>query len=67
MRIQRLDLNTENQDENSHARSENSEDNREAQKSNSEVSETIYIDIRSVRENSESVKHTSIQKISQYK
>ena len=64
--IQRLGLNTENQDENSHTRSENSENNREAQNSDSEASETIHVDIRSVRENSESVKHASIQKMSWY-
>ena len=62
--IQRLGLNTENQDENSHMRSENSEDNEKAQNSDSEVSETIHIDTISVRENSESVEHASIQKMS---
>ena len=39
--------------------SDNSEDNKEAQNSDSEVSETIYVHLRSVRENSESVKQNS--------
>ena len=65
--IQRLGFNTENQDKNFHVRSENSEDNEEAQNSESEASETIHVDIKLVRENSESVEHASTQKISQYK
>ena len=65
-KVQRLGLNTENQDKNSHMRSENSENDREAQNSDSEASETIHIDIRSVREKSESVKHASTEKMSWY-
>ena len=66
VRIQRLGLNTENQNKNSHTSSENSENNSEAQSSDSETFRTIHIDTKSVRETLKSVKETSTEKTSHY-
>ena len=67
VRIQRLGLNTENQNKNSHTSSENSENDSEAQSSDSETFRTIYIDTKSVRETLKSVKETSTEKMSCYR
>ena len=63
VRIQRLGLNTENQNKNSHTSSENSEKNSEAQSNKSDAS---HIDIRPVREYLKPIKQASTDKTSQY-